>query len=771
MTERSPRTLLILSHVTHHRHEGRLFAYGPYAREIDQWAALFEHVTISAPCTEAAPPGDALPFEAPNIDIASHPETGGTTIGAKLHQLIMLPIVAWKIGRAMARADAIQVRCPANVGLLGILLAPFFSRYLVAKYAGQWSGYPGEAWTVRLQRRLLGSRWWHGPVLVYGRHGRRAPQVVPFFATVLSERQLDRARTVASGRTLSPVPRILYVGRLDDGKNVHVLIDALAQLHADGIPVRGIIVGQGPDRAALEARAERAGLSAHVEFRGGLPFQQVLDAYEVCDILVLASESEGWPKAIVEAMAFGLVCVGSTRGLMPEILGEGRGYVVPPGDPKALADVLRQIIADPPAAVETGRRASAWASQFSLEHFSRAIRTLLEDRWGTRLDSGPVESGSLQRTAVMHMVDTLDAGGAERVAVNLVNALDRIRYTAHLCTTRREGPLGAEVAPHVHHLRLARHARWDLAAFARLVAYNRAHNIRLIHAHNTSIFIAAAASFFPPYPAIIWHDHFGRYAVEERPAFLYRLAVRRARMVIAVNEPLAEWSRHRLRMPASRVRRIPNFVRDPASTCSAPLLTLPGEPGARIVCVANLRPEKDHLTLLAAMRRVVAETPTAHLLLVGGSSSHEHAEAVRRSIDELGLGRHVTMLGERHDVPAVLRACDIGVLSSASEGFPLALLEYGMAGLPAVATRVGQCAEALDDGRVGLLVPPRSPDALAEALLSLLRAPERRAQLGAAFRDRVRQWYSEESVLAQVCAVYELALARQAAAWRDRASQ
>lgn len=766
-----PRTLLILSHVTHHRHDGRLYAYGPYTREIDQWASLFEHVTISAPCTETPPPGDALPFQAPNIDIAPHPETGGTTIGAKLHQLIMLPVVVWKISRAMARADAIQVRCPANVGLLGILLAPLFSRYLVAKYAGQWSGYPGEAWTVRLQRALLGSPWWNGPVLVYGREGRRAPQVVPFFATVLSEHQLDRARGVASARRVNPVPRVLYVGRLDDGKNVHVLIDALAQLHAEGLAVKGIIVGQGPDRQALEARAERAGLRELVEFRGGLPFEQVLDAYEACDILVLASESEGWPKAIVEAMAFGLVCVGSTRGLMPEILGDGRGHVVPPGDAKALAQALRQIITDPPAAIETARRASAWASQFSLEHFSSAVRALLEERWGARLGLHPHEPRSPRSTAIMHMVDTLDAGGAERVAVNLANTLDRTRYAVHLCTTRREGPLAAEVSPHVHRLHLARRSRWDIAALGRLIVYNRAHDVRLIHAHNTSIFIAAVASFFPPYPVIIWHDHFGRYAVEERPAFLYRLAVRRARMVIAVNEPLAEWSRRRLGMPASRVRRIPNFVREPVSMCGASLLALPGEPGARIVCVANLRPEKDHLTLLAAMRRVVAETPTAHLLLVGGSSSHEHAEAVRRSIDELGLGRHVTMLGERHDVPAVLHACDIGVLSSASEGFPLALLEYGMAGLPAVATRVGQCAEALDEGRVGLLVPPRSPDALAEALLSLLRAPERRAQLGAAFRDRVRQWYSEESVLAQVCAVYELALAPHEAAWRDRASQ
>jgi glycosyltransferase involved in cell wall biosynthesis len=106
----------------------------------------------------------------------------------------------------------------------------------------------------------------------------------------------------------------------------------------------------------------------------------------------------------------------------------------------------------------------------------------------------------------------------------------------------------------------------------------------------------------------------------------------------------------------------------------------------------------------------------------------------------------------------VLKACDIGVLSSASEGMPLALLEYGMNGLPAVATRVGQCAEVLDHGRAGLVVPPGASADLAEAIISLLNSPDRRASLGERLRQRTAQAYSADACVNQICGVYDRVL-------------
>lgn len=362
----------------------------------------------------------------------------------------------------------------------------------------------------------------------------------------------------------------------------------------------------------------------------------------------------------------------------------------------------------------------------------------------------------MNRLGVMHITDTLEAGGAERVAVNLVNLLPRSRYQTHLCTTRRDGPLATLVAPDVARLRLNRGRRFEAGALRRLVAFIRARDIQVLHAHSTSLFIASMASLFPPHPAVVWHDHFGE-PLEQRSAWFDRPFARHASGVIVVSQLLLNWAVRRLAIPAERVWYIPNFVCETES--NGETLKLPGVAGKRIVCVANLRTQKDQLTLLKAMALVVRRVPTAHLLLVGAAPDRAYLALIKTAIARLGLNANVALLGERADVPAIIQASDIGVLSSIAEGLPLALIEYGMAGLPTVATRVGQCPEVLDDGKVGIVVPASSPEQMAEALLSLLSSPDHRASLGRLFRQRAQQLYSVGSSVEQICQVYELVLA------------
>src|SRR5512133_73853 len=97
--------LLILSNVIHYRHDGRLHAYGAYAREIDIWADLFAEVVIAAPCRNAPPSSLAVAFTRPNISIAPQMEAGGHTLRAKLGLLLALPVMIWGLCRAMLKAD------------------------------------------------------------------------------------------------------------------------------------------------------------------------------------------------------------------------------------------------------------------------------------------------------------------------------------------------------------------------------------------------------------------------------------------------------------------------------------------------------------------------------------------------------------------------------------------------------------------------------------------------------------------------------------------
>ena len=359
------RKLLVVARVDHYRHDGKLYAYTPYARELEIWAELFAEVAIAGSLHDAPPPGDCVAFARRNIAVL--PVADGR---------VRLPQMAWQLVKYMFRADAIHVRCPCDLGLLGVILAPMFSRRLYAKYATHWLGFPGEPWAWRLQRAVLRSWWWRGPVTVYGEWPNQPGNVVPFFTSVLTNEQISRAR--AHAKKPSGALRVLFVGRLTKSKNVDVVLDAVAALRPD---VECTIVGEGSERTRLRAHARQLGLNGELRFTGGVSFDQVIEWYERSDVLVLVSDLEGWPKAISEAMAFGVVCIGADCGIVPQMLGGGRGIVVPPRDVGALTAALRKVAQNREQSRLIGQRAAAWAQQHSLEGLRDALRELLEHRW------------------------------------------------------------------------------------------------------------------------------------------------------------------------------------------------------------------------------------------------------------------------------------------------------------------------------------------------------------------------------------------------------
>ncbi len=375
------RRLLIVSHALHFEHAGRWAAYGPYVREIDVWADLFETVTIVAPLRRGNPDKDSLPFSRANISVRGLPEVGGDTLTAKVRLIALMPVVAAGVALAMRHADAIHVRCPGNVGLIGTLLAPLFSDRLVAKFAGQWNGYVGEPAATALQRWVLGSRWWRGPVTVYGTWPNQPPHIVPFFTSMMTSDQVEHAARVAAGKQLAQPMRVLYSGTLQARKRVDALIDAVRLLHAEGAPLEVAIVGDGPEREAIHSRAKDLVERGVVRFVGSLPYEQALQWFEWAHVLVLPSRTaEGWPKVIAEGMCYGLACVGVAHGQVPAML-TGRGVLLPTGSPDEIAGALRGLLSDPAKYLALSRAGAEWAGQYSLDGLRAALADLLAHRW------------------------------------------------------------------------------------------------------------------------------------------------------------------------------------------------------------------------------------------------------------------------------------------------------------------------------------------------------------------------------------------------------
>ncbi len=378
-------TLTVVSHVAHYRWENRFWAYGPYGREIDIWADLFDEVRIAAPLIDGQPPGDNLPFGRPNITVVPQIRAGGTTLGAHLHKILAAPALAWGVASAMRASDAVHVRCPGNLGLLGTLLGPLCSSRLIVKYAGQWNGYPGEAASVRFQRWILRSRWWRkGIVTVYGEWPGMPPQVVPFFTSMMTGEQVRAAAAIAAAKSPSEPLELMYAGRLSAAKRVDMLLQAAAMLAREGVPARVTVVGDGAEGPRLRELAARLGIAESVNFAGAVPYEQMAGFYARAHCLVLPSDSEGWPKVIAEAMCHGLVCLATDNGLLPWFLRD-RGIVFPPRDAAALARGIAGLARDPARYRELSRRSAEWASAYSIEGLRAALKKLMESRWNIRL--------------------------------------------------------------------------------------------------------------------------------------------------------------------------------------------------------------------------------------------------------------------------------------------------------------------------------------------------------------------------------------------------
>ena len=172
-----------------------------------------------------------------------------------------------------------------------------------------------------------------------------------------------------------------------------------------------------------------------------------------------------------------------------------------------------------------------------------------------------------------------------------------------------------------------------------------------------------------------------------------------------------------------------------------------------LVVVANLIGYKGHADLLEALGAIRDALPPGWVLLCIGRDDGPGAALEARAA-ALGMTPNVRWLGERSDAPALMGCADIGILCSHEEGFANCVLEGMGAALPMVVTDVGGNREAVVDGVTGLVVPPREPRALGEAVLALARDPARRAALGAAGRRRVGERFPLDACVARYERLY-----------------
>lgn len=373
-----------------------------------------------------------------------------------------------------------------------------------------------------------------------------------------------------------------------------------------------------------------------------------------------------------------------------------------------------------------------------------------------------MEATARARWRVAYVIGELGKGGAEYQLYELLRGLDGTRFEAEVFALATGGYWAApirDLGVPVHEMAAAGSA--DVGRLRRLRAALRAFDPHVLHtvlwSGNSYGRLAAIGLRIP---VVITAER----NVIARPAWqvaIERFLDRWTDLYLVNSRAIATGLVRRERLPATKMRvvyngidlaRMPPFVLDRAAARTSAGF----DPGRRLVAqVGRLEPQKDYPTFLAAAERIAAATPDVDFLVVGEGALRAELE---RTAHRLGFAARVRFLGLRHDVPALLAGVDVLTLTSRWEGLPNIVIEAMATGAVAVATDVGGCRELLTPGETGFLLPPGTPDAVAGAVLDVLRAPELATRLATAARRRIESEFSVEAMVRKTTAVYETAL-------------
>lgn len=378
----------------------------------------------------------------------------------------------------------------------------------------------------------------------------------------------------------------------------------------------------------------------------------------------------------------------------------------------------------------------------------------------------------MSRIRVAHVITRLCKGGAQENTFHTVHLANRDRFDASLIsgpTSGEEGNIedvvrsaGVDILREPHLVRPVSPFE-DTLTVARLARRFRRARPHIVHTHTSKAGILGRAAARIARVPIVVHTPHGN-------VFDGYFSPWKTRLFAAIERRAARWTDRIVELTpggieehlALNIGRREQFVTifsgidlapydDARRRRSATRAALGASDGDFVVgAVGRLEPVKGFTYFMAAAQRIAAQAPRARFVHAGSGSQAEAIQGQRGALN----GR-MALLGLRDDVPALMAAFDALVVPSLNEGMGRVILEAGAAGTPVVASRVGGIPDVVRDGLTGLLVPARDPEAIADAILSLERDPERARAMGQAGRAHVAPAFGLERMVVRIEALYE----------------
>jgi glycosyltransferase involved in cell wall biosynthesis len=355
--------------------EGKIVAYAPYVEEMQIWD---KYADLSFACVTWKEPRGLLVSEIPfnigkvypllDFNIKSKKYFFKAVYNSFFNAFVLM--------KAMRQTDHIHLRCPGNIGLIGCFVQILFpGKPKTAKYAGNWDPKAKQPWSYRLQKWLLSNTFLTKSmkVLVYGEWPNQSKNIVPFFTATYSEKEINEHQ----GHAEPVEANFLFVGALTKGKQPLLSVAVIQKLKEKGHQVQLNIYGEGPERAAIEKYVTENDLNHAVILHGNCDKEAIKKAYQQANFLLFISQSEGWPKAVAEAMFWACLPITSKVSCIPYMLANGeRGSLVNPNADEIVA-AIENYLQHPETYTQQSTKAMQWSRQFTMERFEEGIKKIM----------------------------------------------------------------------------------------------------------------------------------------------------------------------------------------------------------------------------------------------------------------------------------------------------------------------------------------------------------------------------------------------------------
>lgn len=365
-------SLMIVSDTPMWKTVDGVWVFEPTLREVEWLAEMFEKITWMGYGHDSAPKSFARLSNKPNIDFIVLPNaSGGGTLMQKLRIIPFIPMLMITILRQIRKNEYIHTRGPAVPALFAILISFVDrSRNYWHKYAGNWKQNPAP-WAYALQRFLL--RYNPHKVSVNGTWPDEPSNIVNIENPCITRQELIDAREVAKGKANEGLVNLCFVGALIPNKGIRPFIDSLA-LITQGKKIGHVyIAGDGPDRIALERKA--ATLTFNISFLGNLKRAEINNVYSQSHVIVIPSATEGFPKVIAEAAAYGCVPIVSDVSSIGQYIKHGfNGMLLKNIKEETIAHAIDDLLKDSHKRIEMVNKLVTLAELFTYERYCMCIQ-------------------------------------------------------------------------------------------------------------------------------------------------------------------------------------------------------------------------------------------------------------------------------------------------------------------------------------------------------------------------------------------------------------